>query len=32
LVAWFWVGVQLAKSNIKPATAIAGTPPLLIKP
>jgi len=22
-VAWFWVGVQLDKSNIKPATTIA---------
>ena len=32
LVAWFWVGVQADKSNIKPATAIAGTPPLLLKP
>ena len=31
-VAWFWVGVQLDKSNIKPATAIAGAPPLFIKP
>ncbi len=31
-VAWFCVGVQLDKSNIKPATAIAGTPPLLVKP
>ena len=31
-VAWFWVGVQLDKSNIKPATKIAGTPPLLTSP